>query len=229
MELFRTVEPMTTNLSDPTVDRTLDRLHAAADAHDPAVMAEVWTVAGERGALSDAEMADLLADAYMPIAPDNGRFLHLLACARPPGRIVEFGCSHGLSTIYLAAALEPGEPRLVTTELEPAKVAAASANLAAAGLLDRVELRTGDAFETLADLEGQIALLFLDGWKALYLPMLQLLEPQLAAGALVVADDTTLLPHLTAEYLAYVRDPANGYVSAAITIDDGVEVSRRQS
>jgi predicted O-methyltransferase YrrM len=65
----------------------------------------------------------------------------------------------------------------------------------------------------------------LDGWKDLCLPVLRLLESRLAPGALVVADDT-VLPGF-AGYLDYVRDPANGYVSVAFPVDDGMDISCR--
>jgi predicted O-methyltransferase YrrM len=67
----------------------------------------------------------------------------------------------------------------------------------------------------------------LDGWKALYLPLPRQHESWLAKGSLVIADDTDLMPERIAPYLAYVRDPLNGFVSAAIPIDDGLELSVR--
>jgi predicted O-methyltransferase YrrM len=173
-------------------------------------------------------MADLLVDAFMPIDPTTGGLLHVLARCRRPGRIVEFGCSMGLSTIYLATALESDDQALVTTELEPAKVRAATANVAASGLSHRVEIREGDARTTLADFDDPISLLFLDAWTGIYLPMLELLEPLLVDGAIVIADDVTLLPELCADYLDYVRIPDNGYVTAEFRLDVGLAVSRRE-
>jgi predicted O-methyltransferase YrrM len=183
------------------------------------------TAAGERGASTDSEMADLLAGAFMPIHPNAGRLLHLLAMSRPQGRIVEFGTSHGLSTIYLAAAIGSDESPVITTEMELSKVDLALANFEEAGLGDRIDLRVGDAFGTLADLTDGIALLFLDGWKGLYLPLLRALEPRLVPGAIVVADDTLLLPDLCADYVDYVRSATDLYVSVGLPIDDGLEVS----
>lgn len=220
---------MTTNrtsrLNDPNISEVLARLHAHADAHDAVVIPEVLAVAGERGASTDLEMADLLAGAFMPIHPNAGRLLHLLAMSRPPGRIVEFGTSHGLSTLYLAAALGPGEQPVITTEMETSKIELARANFEDAGLADKIDLRVGDAFDTLAGLADGVALLFLDGWKGLYLPLLRTLEPLLVPGAIVVADDTLLLPDLCAEYVDYVRGTTRSYVSAGLPIDDGLEVS----
>ena len=86
-----------------------------------------------------------------------------------------------------------------------------------------MDIREGDALETLAGLTGPVELVLFDGWKNLCLPELRLLEPVLAPGALIAADDIT---HDTmAGYLAYIRDPANGYVRVAFPVADGVEIS----
>lgn len=80
---------------------------------------------------------------------------------------MEFGTSFGVSTLHLAAALrDNGGGRVISTEFEPTKVARARANLCAAGLHDLVEIRVGDALETLArDLPEEIDLVLLDGAK----------------------------------------------------------------
>jgi predicted O-methyltransferase YrrM len=59
--------------------------------------------------------------------------------------------------------------------------------------------------------------------KELCLPVLRLLEPRLAPGALVAADDND--HSNVADYLKYVREPANGYVSVSFPVADGVEIS----
>jgi predicted O-methyltransferase YrrM len=67
--------------------------------------------------------------------------------------IVEFGTSCGISTLHLAAALrDNGGGRLIRSEFERSKVARARKNLAAGGLSDLVEVREGDALETLAQM-----------------------------------------------------------------------------
>ena len=132
-----------------------------------------------------------------------------------------------MSSIHLAAALrDNGAGLLITCEIEPEKARKATANIAAAGLSGWVEVREGDAFNTLKGLSG-IEMLLLDGWKALYLPLLQMLEPVLSPGCVVLADDLKILPEKLAPYLAYVRNPANGFVSVELPIDDGVELSIR--
>ncbi len=104
-----------------------------------------------------------------------------------------------------------GIGHVYTTELSEKKVAAASATLTEAGLDDVVTILDGDALETLRAVDGDIGFVFLDGWKGLYLPVFRLLEEQLPSGALILADNTES-PDLV-DYLAYVRDPENGYVS----------------
>lgn len=65
----------------------------------------------------------------------------------------------------------------------------------------------------------------LDGWKLMYLDMLKLLIPHLRQGTVVLADDVTLFPADVASYLAFVREPANGFVTATLSLGDGIEYS----
>jgi predicted O-methyltransferase YrrM len=115
----------------------------------------------------------------------------------------------GISTIYLAAALrDNGGGRLIGTELQAGKVARARANLEAAGLDGLVDIREGDALETLGRLQDDVDLLLIDGAMTLYLPVLKLIEPRLKSGAVILAENA-----FEPGYLGHVRDPANNYLS----------------
>jgi predicted O-methyltransferase YrrM len=211
---------MPTTLRSPEVRTVLDRLFAAAALDDDL---PGWPV--PEGA-STRERTDALEAAYLPISAQGGDLLYALVRAARPDTVVEFGTSFGISTIYLAAAVaDNGAGRVFGTELSAAKVAAATANLDRAGLGGVATVLAGDALETLGGVPGPIGLVLLDGWKDLCLPVLRLLEPRLGDGALVVADDTTF-PSM-AGYLDYVRDPANGYLSVAFPVEDGMEISCR--
>lgn len=169
-----------------------------------------------------------LRDLYVPVTPKQGRLLYLLARARGARRIVEFGTSFGLSTIHLAAAVrDNGGGQVVGTELEPRKVAAARRNLETAGLAEWVEIREGNALDTLSDPGGPVDLLFLDGFAPLYLPVLELVAPKLAPGAVVVADNLFTFRRQLAAYVAYVREPSNGFLSIPLFLKDGTELSVR--
>jgi predicted O-methyltransferase YrrM len=164
-----------------------------------------------------------LKDVPLPVSRETGTLLYMLARGSGAKTIVEFGTSFGISTLHLAAALrDNGGGRLITSEFEPSKAARARANLTAGGLIDLVEIREGDALQTLsADLPATIDLVLLDGAKGLYPDILDLLEKHLRPGALIVADNADFSP----DYLARVRSPAKGYLS--VPFGEDVELSMR--
>ena len=220
---------MPDSLTSPPVRPVLDRLFQAADSDDAAQRVTVRERHPDGFAgMSAREQADAHGELYIPVSPEGGRLLYTLIRASRPATVVEFGTSFGISTIHLAAAVrDNGTGHVVSTELHAAKVARARANLAEAGLADLVTIIEGDARETLADLPGPVGFVLLDGWKDLYLPVLRLLEPRLAPGALVVADDTISMAAQMTDYLSYVRDPARGYLSVSFPESDGLEITCR--
>ena len=218
-----------TTLISPELAGLLDRLFAQASAADEETQLAVAD-------LSEAEQARLmrsktdyralygrLNNVPLAVSRETGALLYMLARGARARNIVEFGTSFGISTLHLAAALrDNGGGRLITSEFEPSKVARARDNLAAGRLDDLVEIREGDALKTLrADLPDTIDLVLLDGAKALYPDILDLVERRLKPGAFVVADNADHSP----DYLARVRSPASGYLSAAFGED--VELSMR--
>jgi predicted O-methyltransferase YrrM len=188
---------------------------------------EQASAAAAGGQIDESTLASIRNREFMAVAPEVGRLIYLLVRSRRPTQVVEFGMSFGLSTIHIAAALrDNGFGRLVTTELCESKASRAAQHLTHAGLSDLVEIRTGDAFETLAGID-RIDLLMLDGWKPLYLSLLRQLELALSPGCLIIADDVISHSDRLGPYLAYVRNGANGYVSCEIPLDDGLELSIR--
>ena len=166
-----------------------------------------------------------MKDIPLPVSRETGALLYMLARSSGARTIVEFGTSFGISTLHLAAALrDNGGGRLITSEFEPSKVARARDNLTAGGLIDLVEIREGDALQTLSvDLPETIDLLLLNGAKALYPEILDLVEGRLRPGAFIVADNADYSP----DYLAHVRSPAKGCMSTPFAED--VELSMRIS
>jgi predicted O-methyltransferase YrrM len=219
---------MTTLLSPP-LSALLSRLFADAQATD-AILEE------KTAALPPEELARLMSSAteyqalysrmkdfHLAVSRGTGTLLYMLARATGARSIIEFGTSFGVSTLHLAAALKDnGGGRLISTEFEPSKVVHARENIASAGLSNLVEIREGDALQSLAhNLPDTIDFVLLDGAKALYPKVLLLVEPRLRAGALVIADDADHSP----EYLALVRSPAGGYLSVPFAGD--VELSMK--
>jgi predicted O-methyltransferase YrrM len=199
------------------------------------LLARLFVEAAASTAKMRLELADVPRDDYrafyarakeyhLAVSPQTGTLLYMLARSSGARSMVEFGTSFGISTLHMAAALKDnGGGRLISTEFEPSKIAHARNNLRAANLDGLVEIREGDALETLARDLPAIDLVLLDGAKPLYVKVLDLIEPKLRAGAMIVADNADWCP----EYLARVRDPGNGYLSVPIAGD--VELSMRVS
>jgi predicted O-methyltransferase YrrM len=223
------METNLTTLTTAPLAPLLNRLFEEADAASLAASPALADLPAEERARLMRSKTDYLAfygrlkDFPLPVSRETGVLLYMLARSSRARTIVEFGTSFGISALHLAAALrDNGGGRLITSEFEPSKVARARENLAAGGLTDLVEIREGDALETLCiDLPETVDLLLLDGAKALYCEVLSLLESHLRPGAFIVADNADDSP----DYLAHVRSPANGYLSTPFAED--VELSMR--
>jgi predicted O-methyltransferase YrrM len=218
---------VTATLRSEPVRRVLDDLRRRSEAEDETAIARMHEHEEQLGRrVYGRERGAVYGLAPLSITPEVGELLYVLALARRPATIVEFGASLGFSTIHLAAAARDlGGARVITTEFDPEKSCLARQNLAEAGLENVVDLREGDALETLKDV-ADVDLLFLDGWNNLYLPVLEMLEPTLTPGALVIADlsagDAEQAP-----YCERMHDPAGGYVTVEVPLDAGVVVSVR--
>jgi predicted O-methyltransferase YrrM len=218
------------SLDDPKLKAVLDRLHAAARGDLKFFLTHIPLMARMllgRQAPPPAEQSDQFKDVFIPISREQGRFLYLVARSLRAKRIVEFGTSFGISTLYAAAAARDEGGQVIGSELEPGKQRAATAHLAEAGLASVAEVRLGDARETLRDVPGPIDLVLLDGWKELYLPMLQLLAPKLRPGAVVLADNIKTFRRALAPYVNYVQSGRNGFASVTLPLADGFEYSVR--
>jgi predicted O-methyltransferase YrrM len=213
-------------LLDPKVAASLDRMYTESSDQMTTLRQRFDGI--DMSSATAQERADALSDVYMPVTPEAGRLLYALVRATRPGTIVEFGMSLGLSGLHLASAVKDnGTGRVVTTEMSAAKIATAKQNFADAGLAEVITVLEGDALQTLTGLDGPVDFVLLDGWKEFYLPVIQLLEPRLSPGALVVADNTNMPD--TQPYLDHVRNPANGYVSVNFLArdSDSMELSCR--
>ncbi len=216
---------MATTLQDPRVATALDRMYAEAKNQ----MSLLRERRGEFDRpMSAQERADAMSEFYIPVTPQAGRLLYALVRATRPTTVVEFGMSFGISAVHLASAVrDNGTGRVVTTELSATKTAAARKTFAETGLDHPITVLEGDALSTLAGVDGPVEFVLLDGWKNLYLPVIELLEPRLSTGALVVADNTNAAD--TQPYLDRVRNPDNGYVSFNFLVREGdsMEISCR--
>ena len=176
-----------------------------------------------------------LADKLVALEPAKAALCYLLCRSIGAQRVIEAGTSHGLSTIYLAAAVRDnlaasdGPGVVIGTEHEPAKVQAAQRNIADAGLTDFTEIRAGDLRETLRDIEEPVDFLLVDIWIPMARPALEIVLPALRPGALVVCDRVVSGRRDYADYLELVRRPDGPFRSVTLPAQGGLEISMKRA
>jgi len=122
------------------------------------------------------------------VTQETGKLLALLLANCPKGDAVELGTGAGYSALWLALACRAGGRRLVTFENDAAKLELARHCLDAAGVLDVVDLREGDALEGLKSLSNY-SFCFLDADRALVPQAYELALAALPTGGLIVVDN----------------------------------------
>jgi predicted O-methyltransferase YrrM len=206
-ETYQTSSP----LLDPRTSAVITRLQAAArrPSND-----------GPLGNPDNEQSPHFYKDYGFSIHPIQGELIYLLCRAQRATRVAEFATSIGMSTLYFAAAVrDNGGGTVIGSEIVPEKVSVAKRNLAEAGLSDLVDLRLGDARETLRDLGGPIDFMLIDGWPgsepSLAREVIEIASPQIRTGGLLLNDNGE------PDYLAFVRDPANGFLSMSLPLNRG--------
>lgn len=220
---------MSNSLRDERIQGVLERLRSDAGGDwrrflgiGPTILRGLLT--GKK--LDQALTPELAREIYMPVSAEQGEFLYLTGRAIGARTIVEFGTSFGISTHYLACAVrDNGGGVVIGSELEPSKQERAVANLKDSGLDDLTDVRLGDALQTLRDVPEPVDMVLLDGWKDLYLPVIELLKPRLRPRAVVLADNIFTFKKSLRPYVEYMQSGRNGFESVTLRISDGFEYS----
>jgi predicted O-methyltransferase YrrM len=167
---------------------------------------------GSLNRLPDALLRELAETGRVERLPlvdaEVGALLRVLATAVGAQRILEIGTAIGYSGIWLAGALPP-DGMLLTMEMSEERARVARENFARAGLADRVSVIVGDAQRKLVKVSGPFDLIFQDGDKHLYEPMLDRLVQLLRPGGLLVTDNVLWNGEVVPGFVAEpTRDPA---------------------
>lgn len=190
------------------------------------------------------EIARSGAKEHLPIVDaEVGAVLRILAAAIGARRILEIGTAIGYSGIWLAGAL-PADGVLLTMEKDLECARAARENFARAGLAARASVIVGDAQRMLAKVSGPFDLIFQDGDKQLYLPLLDRLVELLRPGGLLVTDNVLwggrVVPGVAATHargsddaraIAQYNERINAdprLMTATIPLRDGVAISMKR-
>ncbi|WP_136066566.1 O-methyltransferase [Modicisalibacter radicis] len=216
---------MISTLDHSDLQRVLDREHRSARAQREQRQAR-RQADDARGVTASRPRsfreANYYQHAYLSIGPAQGALLYFLARASGARRLVEFGSSFGISTLYLAAAAADNDGIVIGSEFYANKRDHALANLRDAGLAARAEIRLGDATETLVDIEGPVDFVFLDGEKSLYRPVLESLENRLAEGAWVVADNLDHLAGEPGDFRHFILNQRERYTTRLMPVGKGM-------
>jgi caffeoyl-CoA O-methyltransferase len=167
----------------------------------------------------------------------EGRLLELLVVATGARRVLEIGTFTGYSALSMAAAL-PADGRIDTCEIEPKHVEVARRYIEQSPYGDRITIHVGPALETIAAIEGEFDLVFIDADKPNYDAYYESVLPRLSRRGLIAIDNTlwsgrVLTPEdESTRAIAALNDKLAGderVVCVQLTVRDGVTLVRRRS
>ncbi len=161
---------------------------------------------------------------------ETGRLLYLLALTTRAKRICEIGTSIGYSTLWLAQAVQQTQGLIDTLDYFPERQRLAENHITQAGLASFVRFHTGQAIERLRMFQQEKSVfdfVFIDAAKKEYIDYIQLLEPILVSGALVVADNTQSHRKEMLDFLAYM-DASPDFDVAELETSNGQLIARKR-
>lgn len=184
------------------------------------------------------------ADSLPLVDAEVGALLRVLATAIGARRILEIGTAIGYSGIWLAGAL-PADGMLITLEKDPERARIAKENFERAGVASRVSVVVGDAQLKIVKVAGPFDLIFQDGAKGLYGPLLDPLVALLRPGGLLVTDNVLWDGEVVPGYVATPRKDAGdtraiadynerlnahpALITSTVPLRDGVAISVKKS
>jgi predicted O-methyltransferase YrrM len=184
-----------------------------------------------------AETQETLSSPQMLTGPIEGRFLQQLVFASGARRVLELGTYSGYSALSMAEGL-PADGRIDTCEVEERHAEVARRYIARSAYADRITVHLGPALETIARLEGEFDLVFIDADKGNYVDYYEAVLPRLSERGLIVADNTLWGGRVvdpddgegTRAILAFNEHVANDerVVCVQLTVRDGVTLIRRR-
>jgi predicted O-methyltransferase YrrM len=216
-------------IRDPQLKSLLDDLHARSD--DQIAALERFAASQAARPSTEDELKAFRSDKLVALDRDKAELCYQLCRAADARRIVEIGTSFGVSTFYLAAAVQDnirtggGAGVVIGTEYEPAKADAARAHFGQAGLSSLIDLREGDLRATLRGIEGPLDFVLVDIWIRMARPAIELVTLHLKRGAIVICDNTARYRADYADYFAFLE--SSGFRTMTLPFDGGLELSIR--
>jgi caffeoyl-CoA O-methyltransferase len=172
----------------------------------------------------------------MLTGPTEGRFLELLVHTMGATNVLEIGTFTGFAALSMAAALPEGG-HVHTCDVQPRHTEVAQRYIDQSPYADRITIHLGPALETIAELEGDFDLVFIDADKPNYDNYYEAVLPRLSKRGLIVVDNTLWSgkvldpPDANTRAIAALNDKLAAderVVVALLTIRDGVTLIRRR-
>ena len=187
----------------PVLVTAVTHAHATSPrtASPPAVSAEL--AAHRKQMIQDFQRTGLNT------TPGDALFLRVVVESTRVTRGVEVGTATGYGAMLMGLAFERNGGHLTTIDIDPKMVAAARQNIAAMQLKETVTVLEGDALEVIPRLEGQYDFVFLDAVKSDYLKYFRAIEPKLAPGSVIVADNVIRSADAMQDFLAQSKTTPN--------------------
>ena len=120
------------------------------------------------------------------IRKETQRFLRTLLAMKKPTAVLEVGTAIGFSSLLMCTF---SDAHITTIENYAPRIPIARKNFERAGFADRITLLEGDAAEILPGLTGPYGLIFLDAAKGQYPVYFSKVQPLLAPGGVILADN----------------------------------------
>ena len=139
-------------------------------------------------ALAKETEAEVGMLARMMVGRIEGRFLKMLVAAVRPRLVLEIGTFTGYSSLSMAEALPDGG-RIITCEISERHAEIARRHIAGSPYADRIDIRLGDARETVAGLDGPFDLVFIDADKVSYDAYYEAVLPKLSPDGIIAVDN----------------------------------------
>jgi predicted O-methyltransferase YrrM len=191
----------------------------------------VMVYSGERKKVSNEfrkEFIENFKRTGLNTTPGDAMMLRILVASSGAKRGVEVGSATGYGAINMGIAFERNGGHLYTLEIDPDTVKVCRENIRKMGLENTVTCIEGDALKTLPKLEGEFDFVFIDAVKSDYLKYLQIIEPHLKPGAVVVGDNVIRSARAMKDFLDYMQQSPNYdtvIIRASMEKKDGMSIS----
>ena len=191
-----------------------------------------WTCQAQHTAL-DERVEKFLKDNRsnwrdLNIPYEDGKVLFNLIIEGNYQSALEIGTSTGHSTIWIAWALSKTGGKLITIEIDESRHNEAIRNLTAAGLLDYVDARLGNAHDLVKELDGPFDFVFSDADKNWYLQYFKDLDPKLKKGGCFTAHNVRNSYGGIKEFLDYIQRLPGYETTIDRTSSSGISISYKK-